>query len=59
MRQRGDAIRLLGVGVSGLGEQTAQLSLLDDNPLADSGMSKAIDSIRDRFGSGSISRGSF
>lgn len=58
MRQRGDAIRLLGVGVSGLGEQAAQLSLLDDNPLADSGMSQAIDSIRDRFGSGSISRGS-
>ena len=58
MRQRGDAIRLLGVGVSGLGEQAAQLSLLDDNPLADSGMSEAIDSIRDRFGSGSISRGS-
>ena len=59
MRQRGDAIRLLGVGVSGLGEQAAQLSLLDDNPLADSGMSEVIDSIRDRFGSGSISRGSF
>ena len=59
MRQRGDAIRLLGVGVSGLGEQAAQLSLLDDNPLADSGMSEAIDSIRDRFGSGSISRGFF
>ena len=58
MRQRGDAIRLLGVGVSGLGEQAAQLSLLDDNPLADSGMSEAIDSIRDRFGSGSISRAS-
>ena len=58
MRQRGDAIRLLGVGVSGLGEQAAQLSLLDDNPLADSGMSETIDSIRDRFGSGSISRGS-
>ena len=58
MRQRGDAIRLLGVGVSGLGEQAAQLSLLDDNPLDDSGMSEAIDSIRDRFGSGSISRGS-
>lgn len=59
MRQRGDAIRLLGVGVSGLGEQAAQLSLLDDNPLADSGMSEVIDSIRDRFGSGSISRGFF
>ncbi len=58
MRQRGDAIRLLGVGVSGLGEQAAQLSLLEDNPLADSGMSEVIDSIRDRFGSGSISRGS-
>jgi DNA polymerase-4 len=58
MRQRGDAIRLLGVGVSGLGERAAQLSLLDENPTAASDTSAAIDAIRDRFGDESISRGS-
>ena len=58
MRQRGDAIRLLGVAVSGLGEQAAQLSLMDANPTAESDTSAAIDAIRDRFGVESISRGS-
>jgi DNA polymerase-4 len=58
MRQRGDAIRLLGVGVSGLGEQAAQLSMLDANPTADTDTSEAVDAIRDRFGVDSISRGS-
>ena len=57
MRQRGDAIRLLGVAVSGLGEQAAQLSLMDANPTAESDTSAAIDAIRDRFGAESISRG--
>ena len=58
MRQRGDPIRLLGVAVTGLGEQAAQLSLLDANPLVDSDTSEAIDAIRDRYGSEAISRGS-
>ncbi len=58
MRARGDAIRLIGVSVTGLGEQAAQLSLLDQNPTADSDTSEALDSIRERFGSESISRGS-
>lgn len=58
MRQRGDPIRLLGVAVTGLGEQAAQLSLLDANPMVDSDTSKAIDAIRYRYGSKAISRGS-
>ncbi len=58
MRARGDAIRLLGVSVTGLGEQAAQLSLLDQNPMADSDTSEAVDTIRERFGSEAISRGS-
>ena len=57
MRARGDAIRLLGVSVTGLGEQAAQLSLLDQNPMADSDTSEALDTIRERFGSEAISRG--
>ncbi len=58
MRQRGDPIRLIGVAVNGLGEQAAQLSLLDANPMADSDTSEALDAIRERYGSGAISRGS-
>lgn len=58
MRQRGDPIRLIGVGVSGLGEQAAQLSLLDPNPMADTDTSDALDAIRERYGSEAISRGS-
>ena len=58
MRARGDAIRLLGVSVTGLGEQAAQLSLLDQNPMADSDTSEALVTIRERFGSEAISRGS-
>ncbi|MCZ6539173.1 MAG: DNA polymerase IV [Chloroflexi bacterium] len=58
MRQRADPIRLLGVAVSGLGEQAAQLSLMDANPTAQSDTSAAVDAIRDRFGVESISRGS-
>ena len=58
MRKRGDPIRLIGVGVSGLGEQAAQLSLLDPNPMADTDTSEALDAIRERYGSEAISRGS-
>ncbi|MBT5892992.1 MAG: DNA polymerase IV [Chloroflexi bacterium] len=58
MRARGDAIRLLGVSVTGLGEQAAQLSLLDQNPMSDSDTSEALDTIRERFGSEAISWGS-
>ena len=58
MRARGDAIRLLGISVTGLGEQAAQLSLLDQNPMGDSDTSEALDTIRERFGSEAISRGS-
>lgn len=58
MRQRGEPIRLIGVSVSGLGEQAAQLSLLDQNPMADSDTSEALDAIRERYGSEAISRGS-
>jgi DNA polymerase-4 len=58
MRQRADVIRLIGVSISGLGELTAQLSLLDQNPMADSDTSDVMDTIRERFGSEVIKRGS-
>jgi len=57
MRHRDDAIRLLGVSITGLGEQAAQLSLLDLNQMSDSVTSEAIDTIRERFGNKAISRG--
>jgi len=56
--QRGDPIRLIGVGVNGLGEKAAQLSLLDENPVTDSDITEVLDAIRDRFGTKSISYGS-
>jgi DNA polymerase-4 len=56
--QRGDPIRLIGVGVNGLGEKAAQLSLLDENSVADSEITEVLDTIRDRFGTKSISYGS-
>ena len=58
LSQRGDPIRLIGVGVNGLGEKAAQLSLLDENPVTDSDITEVLDTIRDRFGTKSISYGS-
>ena len=57
MRQRYDPIRMLGVSVTGLGEQAAQLSLLDQSPVDDSNTSEAVDAIREKFGADAISRG--
>ena len=58
LRERFDAVRLLGVSVSGLGEPAAQLSLLSDNVRQkDSAISGAVDAVRDRFGEDSVKRG--
>ncbi len=58
LAQRSGAVRLLGVGVSGLGERAAQLSLLDAAVQKDSAISGALDAVRGRFGDDAVRRGS-
>jgi DNA polymerase IV len=54
----GQPIRLLGVGVSGLGPMVRQLSLWDDNEEARAKLQTTLDALRDRFGEPIIRRGS-
>lgn len=53
----GQAVRLIGVGVSHLGPKIRQLSLFDTQWQADERLLAAIDSIRSRYGSGAVRRG--
>lgn len=57
LNERGGAVRLLGVGVSGLGEPASQLSLLEEDTHKDSAISSAVDKIRDKFGEEAVKRG--
>ena len=57
MRERNESIRLIGISVTGLDERATQLSLLDSYSKTDSDTSLALDVIRERFGTESISRG--
>jgi DNA polymerase-4 len=57
LNERSGAVRLLGVGVSGLGEPASQLSLLEVDSRKDSAISSAVDRIRDRFGDAAVRRG--
>lgn len=54
----GQAVRLIGVGVSHLGPKLRQLSLFDSQWQADERLLAAIDSIRSRYGAGAVRRGS-
>ena len=54
--KKGQAVRLLGVGVSGLDKPIHQLDLFDRKWDRDEGLQQAIDSIRDRYGPDSVRR---
>ncbi|MCK5634808.1 MAG: DNA polymerase IV [Anaerolineales bacterium] len=54
--KKGQAVRLLGVGVSDLHEPIRQLDLFDQKWDRDEGLQQAIDSIRDRYGPDSLRR---
>lgn len=53
----GRPVRLIGVGVSNLGENSHQLSLLDPSYLREKSLLSAIDRINSQFGSRAISKG--
>lgn len=54
----GRAVRLLGVGVSGLGPPMRQLSLWDEKPEKNRRLLEAVDKLRDKFGDDVLKRGS-
>lgn len=54
----GRPVRLIGVAVAGLGPKLRQLSLFDRQWQADEKLLAAIDSIRSRYGSGALRKGS-
>ncbi len=57
VRKPGQAVRLIGVGVSGLGEPIKQLGLWDVPSEKDQHLQEAIDELRRRYGDGVIGRG--
>lgn len=56
--QKGKPVRLIGVGVSGLGPPIRQLSLWDYDSEKENRLQEAVDILRQRFGSQVIQRGS-
>jgi DNA polymerase-4 len=54
----GRAVRLLGVGVSGLGPPSRQLSLWDDRSERNHKLLDAVDKLRDKYGDRVVKRGS-
>jgi DNA polymerase-4 len=55
----GQAVRLIGVGVSGLGAPARQLSLWDDSAEKDRRLQSALDELRQRFGKDVLQRGAY
>ncbi len=53
---KGKPVRLIGVGVSGLGAPIHQLGLWEDDYLKESKLTDAVDSLRERFGKDIIQR---
>jgi len=55
--ERGRPVRLLGVGVSGLGQPVRQLSLWETPSDKERRLNEAVDDLRQRFGAGVVQRG--
>ena len=53
---RGRPVRLIGVGVSGLGPPTRQLGLWDDTHQKEADLLSAVDQLRERYGRDIIRR---
>ena len=53
----GRAVRLIGVGVSGLGSPARQLSLLDHTPEKNRKLLEAVDKLKDKYGDKVVKRG--
>ncbi len=57
VRQKGKPVRLIGVGVSGLGVPLRQLGLWDEESEKSRRLQEALDTVRARFGDKAIQRG--
>jgi len=57
VRRSGQAVRLIGVGVSGLGPPIRQLSLWDTGSEKSRRLQEALDALREKYGEGVIRRG--
>jgi DNA polymerase-4 len=57
VRKSGQAVRLIGVGVSGLGKPMRQLELWGFQSEKERKLQKTLDELRDKFGEGAIKRG--
>lgn len=57
VRQPGQPVRLIGVGVSGLGQPVRQLSLWDANPEKQSKLQDVLDELQEKYGKHVIKRG--
>lgn len=52
-----NAVRLLGVGVTGLSERLRQLTIWEENGASEVALQDALDAVKDRFGDDAIRRG--
>jgi len=57
VRRSGQAVRLIGVGVSGLGAPVRQLSLWDDGGEKSRKLQEAVDSLQEKYGKDTIRKG--
>jgi DNA polymerase-4 len=57
IRRPGQAVRLIGVGVSGLGEPMRQLELWDTDSEKERKLQEVVDELREKYGNHAIKRG--